>query len=329
VDNAVWQRVHTLVENANRILLLGHVAPDGDALGSALAVGLALKKRFPRKGIEVSFGDEPFVVPANLQSLPGTDLLVAPADVHPEPDLVMTFDASSIDRLGTLRELAENAPAIIVVDHHASYDGFGDVALVDVKAPATAVVADELIGRLSVVLDADIATCLYTGLVTDTGSFRYAGTTAKTHSFAGRLLDTGIPFDEISRELFDSAPFNYLSLLGGALSRAELVQEAAHGEGMVWTLVPAGDRQALGLAFDLVEPIIDIVRKASEAEVAVVLKEDDEGALRVSMRSKGEVDVSLVASRLGGGGHRYAAGFTADSTDPAQVIASVREQLDS
>ena len=203
------------------------------------------------------------------------------------------------------------------------------MALVDVEAPATAVVARELITRLGIALDPDVAACLYTGLITDTGSFRYAGTTAQTHALAGELLETGIAFDTIAREVFDAVPFGYLGVLGTALGRCRLEPEAAGGTGLVWTVVLAADRADRRAAFDLVEPIIDVVRKASEAEVAMVVKEDDLGDLRVSLRSKGVADVSAVALGLGGGGHRYAAGFTADSRDLNEVVDTVRQALDA
>lgn len=322
-----WQAALTAIREAKSLLLLAHMGPDGDALGSALAVGLALRSLDEHRPVHVSFGDDPFVVPANLESLPGLELLAAPARVLSDPDLVVTFDVSSIDRLGSLRSRAERAPLLLAVDHHASYDGFGTLELVDTDAPATAVVADELIRRLGGELTPSIATCLYTGLVTDTGSFRYAGTTSATHELAGRLLDTGIAFDVITRELFDSVPFAYLGLLGCALEQARLEPTWAAGSGVVWTLVPATERRTRGLAFDLVEPIIDVVRKAVEAEVAVVVKEDDAGELRVSLRSKGAVDVSAVASGLGGGGHRYAAGFTANSRDVVRVMADIQAAL--
>jgi phosphoesterase RecJ-like protein len=321
-----WEQAATLVSQARSVLLVGHVAPDGDALGSALAVGLALSRGRPGLHVEVSFGDDPFVVPANLGSLPGQELLVPPREVCP-PDVVMTFDASSIDRLGLLRETAESTPHLVAVDHHASYDGFGTLSLVDVTAPATAVLAGQLIDRLGLVVDRDVAANLYTGLVTDTGSFRYAGTTSQTLAFAGRLLDTGIRFDLIARDLFDSVPFAYLGLLGRALDRAVLEPGSAGGLGLVWTVVPALERHQAGLAFDLVEPIIDTVRKAAEAEVATVVKEDDTGDLRVSMRSKGRIDVSQVAVELGGGGHRYAAGYTASSRDLDTLVQALRDRL--
>ncbi len=127
-----WDAVISLVRNARSLLLLGHVSPDGDALGSALAVGLAIRSMPGDRKIQVSFGDDPFVVPANLRHLPGQELLVRPADVTP-PDVVMSFDASSADRLGLLQELSESAPTLVVVDHHSSYDGFGTLAVVDIR----------------------------------------------------------------------------------------------------------------------------------------------------------------------------------------------------
>lgn len=329
ITDTDWEAATTALLSAKTLLLLGHVAPDGDALGSALAVGLALRDLPGERCVQVSFGDDPFVIPANLMSLPGRELLVPPGDVLASPDVVATFDSSSADRLGVLRATGEAAPIFLAVDHHASYDGFARLELVDVKAPATAVIADELIRRLGVSLTPDIAACLYTGLVTDTGSFRYAGTTPDTHAFAGRLLDTGIPFDEITRDLFDSVPFNYLGLLGYALEHAQLETDAVGGLGLVWTCVPAAQRHHRALALDLVEPVIDVVRKAVEAEVATVLKEDDNGELKVSLRSKGKVDVGAAALTLGGGGHRYAAGFTAGTRDVGQVMLQVRTALET
>lgn len=325
IEQTAWDEATALIRGAQRLLLVGHVAPDGDALGSALAVALALRAGCPDKHIEVSFGDDPFVVPANLASLPGLDLLVAPRLVS-TPDLVITFDASSMDRLGLLRPVAE-ASTVIVVDHHTSYDGFGTLSIFDVSAPATAVLAEQLILHLGLSVDPDVAANLYTGLVTDTGSFRYAGTTTETLQFAARLFETGIRFDLIARELFDTVPFASLGLLGGALERATLEPTDAGGLGLVWTVVPALERHHSGLPFDMVEPIIDSVRRAAEAEVAMVVKEDDEGKLRVSLRSKGRIDVSAVAVALGGGGHRYAAGFTAKSDDLDALVDDVRQQL--
>jgi phosphoesterase RecJ-like protein len=320
-----WDSTVAALTSGVPVLLLAHVSPDADALGSALAVGIALE----RLGVDVavSFGDEPFAVPRVLRSLPGQHLLVAPDEVGERP-VVVSFDVSSINRLGVLQAAAESAARFVAVDHHASYTGFGQVHLVDVTAPATAVLALDLVDRLGVPLDAELAAAVYAGLVTDTGSFKYAGTTPATHEVAARLLATGLRHDLISRRIYDDEPFGAVRLLGTALDRAVLEESSVGGLGLVWTSVTVADRAAFGLPLDAAERVIDTLRIATEAEVACVLKEDDAGDWRVSMRSKGRVDVSSVALALGGGGHRFAAGFTGHGTVD-EVLGAVRAALAS
>lgn len=318
-----WQRAIDALTSGAPVLLLAHVSPDADALGSALAAGLALEER----GVDVvvSYGDDPFVVPRVLRTLPGLHLLTPPAEVGERP-VVASFDVSSIERLGVLQAAAEAAETLVVVDHHASYTGFGGIHLVDVKAPATAVLALEMVDRLGVEVGIDIATDVYSGIVTDTGSFKYSATTADTHRTAARLLETGLPHDVVARHIYDDEPFGVLKVLGGALDRATLEPDAVGGLGLVHTCVSKAVRDEYGLPLDSVERVIDVLRIATEAEVALVLKQDDTGVWRVSMRSKGRVDVSQVALALGGGGHRFAAGFTG-GVDNQQVLRDVREAL--
>jgi bifunctional oligoribonuclease and PAP phosphatase NrnA len=322
---ADWSAAVGALTSGQPVLLVAHVAPDADALGSAIAAGLALERR--GVDVAVSFGDEPFAVPRVLRSLPGQHLLVAPTDLDERP-VVASFDVSSIERLGVLQPLAERAAPLVAVDHHASYTGFGTVSVVDVAAPATAVLALELVDRLGVELDAEIAVPIYAGLVTDTGSFKYAGTTASTHDVAARLLRTGMRHDVVARHIYDDEPFGALRMLGAALDKAVLEQNSVGGLGLVWTVVSEADRATFDLPIDAVERVIDVLRIATEAEVACVLKQDDDHGWRVSLRSKGQVDVSTVATALGGGGHRFAAGFTG-SGGPRDVLRAVRDALAS
>jgi phosphoesterase RecJ-like protein len=319
-----WDATVAALTGGERVLLLAHVSPDADALGSALAVGIALE----RLGVDVavSFGDDPFAVPRVLRSLPGQHLLAAPDAVSERP-VVVSFDVSAVSRLGVLQAVAERASTFVAVDHHSSYTGFGGIHLVDVSAPATAVLALELVDRLGVRLDREMATAIYAGLVTDTGSFKYAATTPHTHEVAARLLATGMRHDLVSRHLYDDEPYGVVRLLGGALDRSVLEERAVGGLGLVWTVVTADDRAAFGLPLDAAERVIDTLRIAGEAEVACVLKQDDDGAWRVSMRSKGRIDVSAVALALDGGGHRFAAGFTGQG-HADEVLRSVREALE-
>lgn len=323
-SDADWDAAVRLLAGADEVVLACHVAPDGDALGSMLALGIALREAGTR--VTASWGEQPVEVPPAYAELPGLDLLV-PADVVPAaPPVMVTLDTGSLDRLGLLADAAKSAGALLVVDHHTSNTGFGTHLLVDDTAPATAVIVDELVRRLGVPLSADIAAPLYAGVSTDTGSFRYAGTRPETHEMAARLLATGIRHDAIARAVYDTAPFGYVRVLGAACSRAVLDREAVGGLGLVSTSITVADRQAAGVTMPQVEGVIDAIRVAEEAEVAVVLKCDDDGTIKVSTRSKGRVDVGAVCTDLGGGGHRFAAGYTS-SEGLAVTLDRLRDRL--
>jgi bifunctional oligoribonuclease and PAP phosphatase NrnA len=330
---ADWARAVETLGSASSSLLLAHVNPDADALGSALALGMALTSRGAKA--VVSFGDEPFEIPEILQFLPGKSLVCSPTEVGldrlDEFDVVVSLDSSSVDRLGVYREpLSEmtDSPRLLAVDHHTSYSGFGALSLVDATAPATVVLVLRLIDELGVSLTPEIAACLYAGLLTDTGAFRYAATTAATHEVAARLLTTGIAHDDIARELYDSAPFSYLQLLSDALGVAQLDESGAGGLGVAWTVVPVSMQESAGLGIESVEPVIDVLRSTRDAEVAFVVKEAAGGEWRVSARSRGRVDISDVCARFGGGGHRFAGGFVS-TDDPDQTVEALRKELDS
>ncbi|MEV0152266.1 bifunctional oligoribonuclease/PAP phosphatase NrnA [Micromonospora sp. NPDC050686] len=310
----------------SRVLLICHVNPDGDALGSMLGFGLGLRRLGVRQ-LQATFPGPP-EVPEPFRWLPGLELLVPATGAYRDPDLVVCFDAASESRLGELAgRLAVPGP-VLVLDHHASNTGFGDVQLVDPAAAATSVVAEELLARLDVPLDAEIAACLYVALTTDTGSFRFDATTPAVHQLAARLLATGIRPGDISREVFDTRPFGAVRLFGEVLGRARLEPPAAAGNGLVWTYATQDDLARHGQRPYVLEALIDSVRCTAEADVACVLKQVGPGEWAVSLRSKGAVDVSRVATALGGGGHRFAAGFTGRG-DADAVVDRIRAELDS
>jgi phosphoesterase RecJ-like protein len=325
VADADWADAVRLLSTCNEVDLVCHVGPDGDALGSMLALGLALRARGCT--VRASWGSEPFEVPAAYATLPGLDLLVPATEIPANPDLLVTFDTGSTDRLGSLADRVEAAADVLVVDHHVTNTRFGTVNLIDEAAAATAVVVVGLLDRMGVELTAEIAAPVYTGLVTDTGSFKYAATTPQVHELAARLLATGIRHDIISRRIWDTAPFAYVQLLGAVCERAVLESAEVGGLGLVWTTVGAQDLDRLGLALSDVEGVIDVLRTAEEAEVAAVLKIDPaDGLLKVSTRSKGAIDVGAVCLALGGGGHRFAAGFTSDE-DVDTTMKRLRQAL--
>jgi phosphoesterase RecJ-like protein len=327
IGESTWTRALRSLDGATAATLICHVAPDGDALGSMLALGAALRSR----GVDVTctWGDDPFRVPSAYTWLPGVDSAVPPVSVDPAPPLLVVLDTGSVDRLGVLSGLPERAGAIIVIDHHANNAGpINGLPLVDPAAAATAVIAAELIVRLGVRLDVDIAICLYTGLVTDTGGFAHSVTTPSVHALAGRLLEAGVRPDQVHRRIWGTQPFRYLGLLAAVLARAQLDADALGGRGLVWTAVTCDDLRTAELAVEDVDPVMDTLRQSAEADVAVVCKQDSDGSYRVSTRSRGESDVGAACAALGGGGHRLAAGFTSH-VDVATTIASLRQRLES
>jgi phosphoesterase RecJ-like protein len=303
------------------VVLSGHVQPDADALGSTLALAEGLRRRGAHV---VATFPAPFVLPESLSWLPGAATLVPPDQVPTSPAVFVSLDASSTGRLGELAALLDSAGTSVVVDHHASNPGFGAVRVVDAGAAATVVLVAGLLDGLGVDWDTDLATCLYAGLAADTGSFRFGNTEPGTHELAARLLRTGIDHAAISQRLFDTAPFGWLPLLSLVAGRARL--ESGVGSGLVWTWATAAEARDRGLAGDQLEALVDVVRSTREADVACVLKGQDDGTWVVSMRSRGATDVARVAIELGGGGHRQAAGYTS-GLDREATLAELRGTL--
>ena len=297
----------SLLAAAQDVTLVAHVQPDADALGSALALGLALHQRGAT--VRVSFG-APEQTPESLRGLDVAGLIVGPEDVPAQPDLLVALDTASRDRLGCLADRVDTASGVLVIDHHATNERFGTHHLVDVEADATAVLVLELLDALEVPLDEPIARCLYAGLVTDTSCFRRAD--PNTHAVAARLLATGVDSEAVTRELLDTHPFGWLPMLATVLGRAQLEPASVQGLGLVHTTVRLADMA--GVRSEEIESVVDLVRTTSEAEVAAVLKEMQPDRWSVSLRAKQCIDVSAAAAEFGGGGHRLAAGFTADGT---------------
>jgi bifunctional oligoribonuclease and PAP phosphatase NrnA len=303
---------------ARSVALACHGAPDGDALGSMLA----MQRLAGAHGIaSVASWPQPFVVGPHYSFLPGLDEVTKPTDFPPAPELMITFDCGSLDRLGELAEPARAAGELIVVDHHATNDGYGTINCIDPQAAASAVVVRRLFDRMGWRLDRPAALCLYAALVCDTGRFQYDNTTPEVFTLARELASFDLPIAAMNRQLFEEHRLAYLRLAGSALERAEFDPDRR----FVAAWVTAEDLARHGVDIDETEGLIDLVRRTSEADVSCVLKETPEGT-KVSLRAVSGVDVGKVATSFGGGGHRGAAGFTSDRP-VAEVLAAIRDAL--
>ncbi len=309
----------TAIAGASRLAMACHIGPDGDAIGSMLAMAVAAVEN--GKEVFPSFG-HPFTLPGTFAFLP-TDMLVAPDKVPAEPDVMVTFDAGSADRLGDLRGPAERAGTLIVIDHHKTNDGFGRLNLIVPDAAATAEIVIDLLDALGWRIGPVTATALHVGLVTDTGRFQYANTAPKTLRAAARMVEAGARPEIIGRHVYEETPFGYLHAAGAVLSRAVLEVDRR----LVWSVLTIKDLNISGIGLDDTDPLIDALRTAQESDVAVLLKDLGGGRIKGSMRSRGRVDVGAIAEVFGGGGHHNAAGFTASGSVDA-VMATIREHLE-
>jgi phosphoesterase RecJ-like protein len=300
------------------LALACHQSPDGDALGSMLA--LAILAVANGKQVVASY-PEPFVLPSHYDFLPRLDLVSKPVDFPDRPEVMVTFDCGSLSRLGELAECALAARELIVIDHHLTNDGYGTVNVIDPDAAASAVVVRRLVGRLGWELERDAALCLYTGLVCDTGRFQYDNTTAEVFSLAQELARFELPIGAVNRQLFEQHRLAYIKLAGKALERAVYDPDRR----FVATWVTADDLDHHGVGIEETEGLIDLVRRTSEADVSCVLKETPDGT-RVSLRAVSDFDVGQVAETFGGGGHRAAAGFTSERP-VAEVLEEIRRRL--
>ena len=318
-DQPDWDAAVTALREARSVAVACHVNPDGDALGSLLAASIGL--RSIGKETQASWGSEPAEVPFSYGFLPGLDALVQPGELK-DADVFLALDCGAANRLGTLENKTTDGRVVVNVDHHPGNENFGKHNIVVTTASSTAEIVTRLLQDLDVTIDRDIATCLYVGIVTDTGRFQYSNSTPATLRLAADLLALGVDAPFIAQEVYDSSPFGFLKLTGRVLDRATLHEE----ERFVYTWITRQDLEQTGVAMDETDKLVDIVRATRAADVAAIFKEQGDGRWRASMRSKGP-SVGAMARARGGGGHDLAAGFTADDID--QTVIGLLAELRS
>ncbi|WP_324667543.1 DHH family phosphoesterase [Geochorda subterranea] len=301
----VERRLGPLVEalrGADRIAVLGHVNPDLDSIGSVLALHLALAAAGKTSWPVTPDPGSPY-----WAFLPGHDRLVVGAPEWLRPDAVAVLDTEiAPERLGQAWALVERAALRLNLDHHDTNRGGADAALVEPAAAATGELVFYLVRALGVPVTPEIAACLYAAILTDTGSFRYANTTARTLALASALVATGVEPHEMATRIYDTRSWAYMKLLGRLLSRLERTEDGK----VAWMWVRHEDAVEAGLLASEVEGLAQYPRMVEGVEVALLFKETEPGVVRVSLRSQRFVDVAAIARAFGGGGHVRAAGCT-------------------
>ncbi len=304
ISLAVSQAV-PLIRSSPRIYLGTHLRPDGDALGSLLGLALALEA----SGLQVArLCMHP--CPENYCFLPGAERLASQAPDWPA-DLGIAVDCDGLKRLGSVEEAFAALPHLVDIDHHATEQSFGDVRVIDPTAAATAEIVYELILQLGVPITPDIATCLYAGVLTDTGRFSFSNTTPRSFAVAAELVAHGANPAQIADRIYFQRSYASARLLGIALSRLRLDRDGQ----IISSVLHAADFTETGALQADTEGIIDRIRMVGGPLVAAFFTQTEDGETRVSLRSNGRPDVSRVALKFGGGGHAPAAGCTL-TTDP-------------
>ncbi len=303
---------------SDSLVVACHVNPDGDAIGSLLGMGLALQQLGKRTTLLCA---DP--VPEKFRLLPLSDQVQTPANSADEGSfsLAIAVDSASINQLGAAYARLRACPTVLKIDHHAEGEAFGDVEWLEVEAAAVGEMLVELFEVLEVSLTPEIAQCLLTALVTDTGSFRFANTRVATFEAAAKLLATGVNFAKLVERIYWDRSVSSAQLTGMVMSRLQLI-----GDGMVaWSHLTNEDFVAAQGSAAEVDHLSNELRSIAGVRAAVLFRETPEGPVRVSLRSRGEVDVATVAQKFDGGGHRNASGcrFVGDATMREQILDEV------
>jgi phosphoesterase RecJ-like protein len=290
-----------ILRETDTFLITSHARPDGDAIGSALGLQHLLEAMGKR--VVVAFSDP---IPSMYHCLPGVHRILNEIPDQPLPQVAILLECDSIERTGFARI---DAQRIVNIDHHQSGRRFADVNWIDPEACAVGAMIYDLAIASGVEITPEIASCLYTAVLTDTGSFTYTGTGAATFGLASHLLERGADANSITQSIYFSNPESKLRVLGVALSNMEIDGEIA------WTSLSNLDMERAGAIAEDCEGIVNYLIGIAGVRAAVFLRELPDGdSFRLNLRSKGTVDVAEVAERFGGGGHRNASGCTVNGS---------------
>ena len=301
-EDATFERIGEVLRSRQSFVLLSHVRPDGDAIGSQLALGFSLLAM--GKAVRMINEDG---LPENLAFLAGSERIESPPADPVATEVVIALDTATKPRLGPgALHAASMADLWLNIDHHISNPKYGDLNLIDATSPATGQILYDLIISQDLPLPAETRDALYVAVSTDTGSFQYPSTTAKTYEMAADLIRRGVDVGTINSKTYDELPFRRLELMRALLDTLERTPDGI----VAWWELRDQTRKDLALRPEDSEGLIDVIRSIRGVQVAVFFEELPDGKIRASMRSKDRrLDVCKIAAQFGGGGHALAAGL--------------------
>lgn len=321
----LYARALAMISEAQSIAVSGHTNPDGDALGSVLALVHGIRANFPDKTLVPVLADER-ELPLMYRFLPGCDDFVCASSIEFEPDLFISVDTPKLERLKDARPLFERAKAHLAFDHHPDMEDFAELAIkASHQASSSCMVADFFIDR-ALVINRQMAQCILVGIITDTGRFQYQNTTAHSLELAAKMVQVGADPAEIALQVYQSSSLGNLKLESVVAQRIRL---SVSGR-VAYSYVLQEDFDNCQAQRDEAEGLIDIVRRVRGTEFCLLLREMPEGrGVRGNLRSKSSVDIAVLARKFGGGGHAAAAGFTLEQLTVDEALALVIPELES
>lgn len=306
------------------LFMATHINPDGDAIGSLLALGLGLQQVGKRVYM---YNESP--IPAVYRFLTGVDQIHAHLPSALEWDTAVVLDCGDIDRIGAASDFVRGLPEMINIDHHVTNTAFGHHRIVDAKASSSAEIVHRILKRLDVAFETPIATAVYTGILTDTGSFRFANTNSAAYRICAEMVQCGVDPYTVAQHVYGTYSLGRIKLLNMALDSIEI---SANGKLSLMTLTRDMFAETATNPED-VDGMINYAKRIEDVKVAALIMENSNGAAQkrfhVSLRSDGTVDVAEIAASFGGGGHFTAAGFGVESSLQAlkNTIQSIAERL--
>jgi len=314
-----------LIKESNRVLITSHQNPDGDALGSMLALGLGLEKI----GKDVVFYSKDGV-PEILEFLPHTDKIVNSINEIKAPfDIAFAVDCTATYRAGKEFERyakTQNCKNVVIVDHHETTSSDADLHILDVNASSTGMIIYRILKSLSVEIDESISQNIYTTIITDTGSFNYSNTSSDTFRVAAELVDSGADPSQISQAIYENEPLRKLELLKLVIPTLDLTEN----KNIASVFVDKNMFQETGTTREDTEGMVNIPRSIKGVEVAILFRQEGELDWKISLRSKGSVNVAKIAEGFGGGGHARAAGCSLEGdiiNVKTKIISTIKEGL--
>ncbi len=307
------ETISQLLNNSQHVLLASHVNPDGDAIGSLMALGLALESQGKRITL---LNESP--IPAVYQFLPGTERICNRIDGDPRFDTVVILDCGDLVRVGSQHARLLEYPVAINIDHHVTNTGFGTHQLIDPEACATAEIVYRLMARMGIDLSSDMATAIYTAIFTDTGSFRFSNTNEAAFGICKEMISHGVDPYKVAQHVYGTYSLGRIKLLNLALDSIEL---AAGGKLSIMTVSKDMLEETRTQPEDA-DGLIHYAKRIEDVRMAALIQEQSNGSdpaasghrYHVSLRSDGSIDVAAIASAFGGGGHTSAAGFNMDAS---------------